>query len=696
MNKHKILSLLAVALFALGMSAQAPQTVIADALAKLPAQNSEQYTTIISDLAGTGAEGMKLLTDMLKPAAEVDNSRTEYAIDGIVNYVSAKGRDALCQPIRTALADAIMNCKDNANCAFLLSELNKIATVEEFELYKLLLNDSYLSDYALSGLATIPGIDAQVSDLINHATAPSRKYAYLAYCRKLQDVEPMLMNWAKMGDDEGVSASAISALAMCGTANSLELLKTSGDVDAYLQLLDRLAIVESGLVLAEANGLIENPESSLRCAGLRLQLKADFANVGKNVAKALRSADASYRQTALLHAIPDGGVASIKEIVKVYRGLPASAKIDVLGWIADNKLVDHTSMVCKEVKGRNQNIACAAIASASVLGGEEALEVIVEQVGADGERGVAAEAALRSFNGDIRKGVLTCLKSKKPAVLVPALTLAGERRIAEAYPKVVALTKSTDKGVSEAACKALKGVARADNFDQLCDMLDASHGAATVEFQAAAAAAVSRMSGDEIYILVESRMKKAADISLYYPLLAQSGTHKAVGKLVDGCRGDKHEAAVNALLKVDNTAEAKALFDVASKVKDGERDQLLARFITLTGATEMPVDQRLARYRSALELNPGNKVRKQIIAALDKCPILPAAMLAASYFDDEAMAYTAASSFTNIIAGNAEFQTGDKVRAGLLKAIEIFKNQGASDAVYDVDRVNGILSNWKE
>lgn len=56
-------------------------TIIADALATLPAETPEAYNKTMDELARTGAEGMETICAMLKQAAEgVNNSAIEYAI----------------------------------------------------------------------------------------------------------------------------------------------------------------------------------------------------------------------------------------------------------------------------------------------------------------------------------------------------------------------------------------------------------------------------------------------------------------------------------------------------------------------------------------------------------------------------------------------------------------------------------------
>ena len=59
------------------------ETVVADALAQLPAATAGDYDKIMGELAATGAEGVGILADMLVPASQGENAAVEYALNGV-------------------------------------------------------------------------------------------------------------------------------------------------------------------------------------------------------------------------------------------------------------------------------------------------------------------------------------------------------------------------------------------------------------------------------------------------------------------------------------------------------------------------------------------------------------------------------------------------------------------------------------
>ena len=127
---------------------RATSTIVADALAQLPAELPATYNQVMAELASTGAEGIEQLAMMLSPMAEgVNNSAVEYAVNGVASYVSKDGaaqRDA----VRAGLKAAIEKTSDNPNKAFLMTALQICATADDAEFYASYLKDQYQGNFA--------------------------------------------------------------------------------------------------------------------------------------------------------------------------------------------------------------------------------------------------------------------------------------------------------------------------------------------------------------------------------------------------------------------------------------------------------------------------------------------------------------------------------------------------------------------
>ena len=81
MNKRLIILLTAVvsiaSIFAQDSRQRSNSTIIADALAQLPAQDEASFAAAMADIANTGSQGIVELADMLVPADKWKNATIE-------------------------------------------------------------------------------------------------------------------------------------------------------------------------------------------------------------------------------------------------------------------------------------------------------------------------------------------------------------------------------------------------------------------------------------------------------------------------------------------------------------------------------------------------------------------------------------------------------------------------------------------
>ncbi len=680
-----------------------PETVITDGLAQLPAQNQASYNEVIGEMAATGQKGIEMLAGMLKPADSNKNATFEYAIDAIVSYVTREDNAALRQGVHDGLVAGIKKCTDKPNTAFLITQLNKLATAADTDLYASLLSDQYLKHYAVIGLSLIPGIDDTAAKLINNAPAPDSDLAYLAYFRKLNAAEPTLLKWAA-SDDAKVREAVFNALGVCGSTSSLKTLQQAakavkfgndptGATNSYLVLLSRLGNDKNAI--AAAKELTKCSNRAARCAGLDILLKADKANAAKNVIAALKDKDIQYRNTALLNAQAAAGDGIFDAVAAKFNSLPAEAQTDVVAWFGNNHVASQIDIVTKAMDSKNASVANAAVAAASKIGGEKALAALVGKLGTDSEIARASENALLSFNGDIKNGIISALNSDDSNVVAQALKLASARHIYDAYAKTASLINSDNATIREIALNGLSGVVRPANFNDICTMLEAATEPQYVnKLQLAAKSAISSESPENQYKMINARLNKGnSHADRYYPLLAQAATPEAIEYLLGEYAGSNKQAAFDALLQVKNPAMIDVLYALAVK-NPASKDAILGRYLQLVSNAGLPAIDQYSRYRDALALQPSTAVTNNLLSALANSRTLPAAMLAADYLDNKDNALAAATTVKYIFAKEDALRRGNTVKGILEKALKVFKDFGVNDADagYAADEVAGMLN----
>ena len=679
------------------------ETIVADALAQLPAQTPKAFDSLMQELAATGADGIRMMAGMLVPASEGKNAVVEYALGGVVSYVSAQGREALAREVRTGLADAVAASTDKPNQAFLLSLLQLCATAGEAPVFVKYAGDDYLADYAVRGLISTPGTEETLLALIGESPAPNALLAYAAAEKGLAAAEPALLKWAADPTADTPARQAVyNALAKCGTHASIATLAAAAKADgyaftksdatgAYVNLLARLAAAGEQKALSAAKAL-QKPAlpQNVRAAGLEIVLAADAKKRTQTVLAALKDADRAYRCAALDYANAFADEALYAALVRKLPSLSDAAKTDVVSWLGARHAASQSAAVVAAMSSPDDELALAAVRAAGKIGGQQALDALTAQLG--GAHAKEASAALAAFNGKPNAAFVAALDGD-PATQANALKLVAKRRITTAADKVFALLGSGDKAVRTAAYDALAGVTTAGDFDRLCDLLDKAQGDDVKALQAGLRNALALTAPDMQYKLVAGRMAAAPQKARYYPLLAQAATDDAIGALL---KADDPKAAFAALLTVKNPVMIDVLYELAGKNPDWT-DAAISRYTDFATASDNTPVRKYQLYRKGLEANPSAKTQNKLLKALSKTPVFPALVLAVKYMDAPATAETAALVVKTVAAKNPGMG-GQTVAAALKKALEVYVELAKTDADagYAVDEIKGLAAKLPE
>ena len=675
------------------------ETIVADALAQLPAQTPKAFDSLMQELAATGADGIRMMAAMLVPAAEGKNAPVEYAINGVVSYVTAAGREELAREIRAGLTDAVAASTDKPNQAFLLSQLQLCATAAEAPVFVKYAADEYLADYAVRGLISTPGTDGEILALIDASPAPDALLAYAAAEKRLAAAEPALLKWAADPKTGTPTKEAVyNALAKCGTAASIAPLAAAAKADgyaftktdatgAYVALLARLAAAGNSKAVAAAKALRKTGmPQNVRAAGLGIVLGTDAKKQTPELLAALKDADREYRCAALDFAGDFADDALYAAVVKKMPSLSDAAKTDVVSWLGARHAASQANAVIAAISSADEELALAAIRAAGKIGGQEALNALVAQLG--GAHAKEASAALAAFNGKPNAAFVAALDGT-PATQANALKLVAKRRITSAADKVFALLNSPDRAVRTAAYGALAGVTTPADFNRLCGLLNQAQEDDVKALQAGLKNALAKESSDMQYKMVAGQMAAAPEKARYYPLLAQAASKEAIDALL---AADDREAAFAALLTVENPAMVDVLYDLARR-NPAWTDAALARYTEFVTASADTGVRKYQLYRRALELNPSAKVQNKLLKALAKTPEFPVLVLAVKYLDNPATAETAALAVKTAAAKNPDMG-GEIVASALKKAQEVYAELAKSDADagYAVDEIKGLLA----
>lgn len=211
------------------------ETIVADGLAQLPAADAKVFNQVMGELAATGSKGVEMIAAMLVPADKGKNATFEYALNGVVAYVTDPAHEALRDDVRKGLLAAIDRCGDDANRAFLFSQLQFCSTAADAAAMARYLDDPYLAGYALRALVSTPGTEALLlaeagKDDLTAARKQALAYAFAE--KRLAAAEPFLLTWLE-GADAQTAEQIYNALAACGSQASLKPLAAAAAKTGY-------------------------------------------------------------------------------------------------------------------------------------------------------------------------------------------------------------------------------------------------------------------------------------------------------------------------------------------------------------------------------------------------------------------------------------------------------------------------------
>ena len=679
------------------------ETIIADALNQLPASEKKVFDEVMGELASTGAEGIAQVADMLVPASEGKNAIVEYALNGVVAYVSAPGKEAEKAAVRKGLIQALEACTDNPNKAFLLTLLRMCGEAEDAPVFVKYLNDDYLAEWAISGLTSIKGTEEVLLDLMKKEAAPKATLAHAAGLKKMTSAEPVLIAWLK--DADAPTARAIyQSLAQCGTSLSIPVLgkaaknvgyewEDSDATAAYLRLLQKLVGEGRGKEAgAAAKALLKATDKShVRGAALEVIVAVAGKKALPLVAAALKNEDRAYRVNALRLSESVADENWYATVAKTLQGkADASVKADVLNWLGTNHVASQVEAVVAQMGASDEEVALAAIKAAGKIGGEAALESLVAQLG--GAHSDAAEKALLAFNGKVNAGVLKALDAEKK-VQLPALRLASARSMEESADKVFELLSSQDAAIREAAYAALAGVVEPKDFGRLAQWLEKGNQVPAV--QKAMKQALLPLAKEDQLATIQPCMSKAANPSLYYPVLAQVGNTQAIAEIRKGYEGHTKQAAYEALLTIDNAEMIDVLFEMAQADKEHSQ-AILNRYTDLVSKSAQKPIQQFQSYSQALALATDVKLQNRLIGLLGGTHAYQALLVVEPYMDNQATSEAAAGAVRTIVSKNIGTLGGDQIRSMLNKAITCFEAVGDADAGYAIDDIKAMLEKLPE
>lgn len=716
MNKIKYILLCLCLIFAVNTEAQLAKgrtksTIIADALAQLPAETPQQYNIVIADLVTTGEEGILDLIGRMNPPGIESNELYEFALNGWSHYVSRDNvkRKIAANSYEKALGKSI----DKEIKAFVIRQLRTVGSDDNIYTLSSFLEDDYLSGAAAAALVSIGtnnAGDALIKALLNSNSETIKLHLVNALGQLNYTMsESVMLNLLRSNPSDVMKDALLKALANVGGKESLKPLREAAEkvdlnysksngTDNYINLLNRLKTAESKTVKKEASRLLSKAKKldkyELKIAATNILLELPNANYSKILKGVINNGDIRYITNVLNAYTFENDSKSVDLILKeIASNRIPEVQTALIYWLGKNNISGSASLLTPLTGTKNKMALNAVTQSLAKIGGEDALFALTSLLKSSDEETVTlAKNALMSYDGDISNTIASVFNSIDDFGKKAVLELISNRMVESQYDLVYNQMLSNNKVVKAVAANTLKNVVTDKNLNDLFTLLEQSETENASSIQISINSALKYLIEDEQIKLVTERINKSNKKHLYYSALAGIGSENAIKQIIAAYNkesGTNRESAFNALLSIKSFNAIYPILDIArstdNKSKLEKITDALIDIIRISDETEAVKYRYL---RETMQFAQNDKQKNSIISLIGNTRQYPAMLYVASFMDNTSLSEAAALASMNIALSDASFAGVETTK--ILN--EVYKTLSNPDADYQRQSITKYLS----
>ena len=699
-----------------GLYAQMPKgrtnaTIVADALAQLPADTQGKFNQTIADLVSTGEEGLTDLINRLHAPGKGSNETVEYAISGWTHYVAKD--DAQRTATAAAFRKALSNPLDKDTKAYIIRQLRTIGGDEDVETLSGFLNDEYLSDPAAQALVSIGTTKANAA-LLSSLNSSASELIKLNIINALgqtgySPAEPVILKMLNESVSEKMQQVAVTALGNLGTKESIRTLRNLAEkndyayqknnaAESYINLLSKLNSAEPKTIKKEAERLIKTAtklnRQDLKIAATRILLKQPSANVSSILKNVIKDGNLAYL-TGILYTYPFHNDSKSVDLIQKEIASNRSPQIQtaLISWLGENPTTNSVSLLRNHVNSSDKMVQKAATIALAKIGGDDALIALAGLLKSSDEESVTlAKNALLSFDGDIAYTLASVFNDSKTIGKKAVLDLIANRKMDAQYNLVYNQMFIDDKEVKASAANALKDVSTDKNLNDLFTLLEQSDSEYVPAIQQAINAALKSLPSDKQIELVTDMMNKSPNRHLYYSAMAGIGSTDAISQITNAYKnesGSNKDAAFDALSKFESFHVIYPMLDIVrSSSNNQEKEKFTDAIINVIRRSDETGTVKYLYLREVMQFAQNDRQKNTILRLLGNTGQYQAMLFAVPFMDIPELKESAAVTVMNIGISDPAF-AGELTTAALKKAAETLSNP---DADYQRQSINKFLS----
>lgn len=699
-----------------GLYAQMPKgrtnaTIVADALAQLPADTQGKFNQTIADLVSTGEEGLTDLINRLHAPGKGSNETVEYAISGWTHYVAKD--DAQRTATAAAFRKALSNPLDKDTKAYIIRQLRTIGGDEDVETLSGFLNDEYLSDPAAQALVSIgtTKANAALHSSLNSSASELIKLNIINALGQTgySPAEPVILKMLNESVSEKMQQVAVTALGNLGTKESIRTLRNLAEnndyayqknnaAESYINLLSKLNSAEPKTIKKEAERLIKTAtklnRQDLKIAATRILLKQPSANVSSILKNVIKDGNLAYL-TGILYTYPFHNDSKSVDLIQKEIASNRSPQVQtaLISWLGENPTTNSVSLLRNHVNSSDKMVQKAATIALAKIGGDDALIALAGLLKSSDEESVTlAKNALLSFDGDIAYTLASVFNDSKTIGKKAVLDLIANRKMDAQYNLVYNQMFIDDKEVKASAANALKDVSTDKNLNDLFTLLEQSDSEYVPAIQQAINAALKSLPSDKQIELVTDMMNKSPNRHLYYSAMAGIGSTDAISQITNAYKnesGSNKDAAFDALSKFESFHVIYPMLDIVrSSSNNQEKEKFTDAIINVIRRSDETGTVKYLYLREVMQFAQNDRQKNTILRLLGNTGQYQAMLFAVPFMDIPELKESAAVTVMNIGISDPAF-AGELTTAALKKAAETLSNP---DADYQRQSINKFLS----
>lgn len=699
-----------------GLYAQMPNgrtnaTIVADALAQLPADTQGKFNQTIADLVSTGEEGLTNLINRLHAPGKGSNETVEYAISGWTHYVAKD--DAQRTATAAAFRKALSNPLDKDTKAYIIRQLRTIGGDEDVETLSGFLNDEYLSDPAAQALVSIGTTKANAA-LLSSLNSSASELIKLNIINALgqtgySPAEPVILKMLNESVSEKMQQVTVTALGNLGTKESIRTLRNLAEkndyayqknnaAESYINLLSKLNSAEPKTIKKEAERLIKTAtklnRQDLKIAATIILLKQPSANVSSILKNVIKDGNLAYL-TGILYTYPFHNDSKSVDLIQKEIASNRSPQVQtaLISWLGENPTTNSVSLLRNHVNSSDKMVQKAATIALAKIGGDDALIALAGLLKSSDEESVTlAKNALLSFDGDIAYTLASVFNDSKTIGKKAVLDLIANRKMDAQYNLVYNQMFIDDKEVKASAANALKDVSTDKNLNDLFTLLEQSDSEYVPAIQQAINAALKSLPSDKQIELVTDMMNKSPNRHLYYSAMAGIGSTDAISQITNAYKnesGSNKDAAFDALSKFESFHVIYPMLDIVrSSSNNQEKEKFTDAIINVIRRSDETGTVKYLYLREVMQFAQNDRQKNTILRLLGNTGQYQAMLFAVPFMDIPELKESAAVTVMNIGISDPAF-AGELTTAALKKAAETLSNP---DADYQRQSINKFLS----